>query len=195
MFSGSVLHLKRVGFALLAMLPGPALWAPPAQADLRVCNETGNPIMVSFGYRAERGWQSEGWWEASPSGGCAIVYNGDLEKTYYYLYAVDDIGGGSWDGDNYMCTQDESYTISGVEDCLARGYERTGFFEVNVEGRTDWTVNLTDPNPGAPEALGTDDPGAALEEGPPGADGPGDDLPADDLPLEGAIPPQETVTP
>ena len=58
---------------------------------------------------------------------------------------ADDIGGGAWDGTNFMCTRDESFTIFGVEDCLARGYERTGFFEVDTQNRTDWTLQLTDP--------------------------------------------------
>jgi len=44
-----------------------------------------------------------------------------------------------------MCTRDESFTIFGVEDCLARGYERTGFFEVDTQNKPDWTLQLTDP--------------------------------------------------
>ncbi|RDE08036.1 DUF1036 domain-containing protein [Pelagibacterium lacus] len=117
----------------------------PAQADLRICNETQNTISIAFGYRAESGWQSEGWWVAGPEA-CAIVYQGDLKSRYYYLYAVDDMAGGAWDGSVYMCTQDASFTIFGVEDCLARGYERTGFFEIDVQNRTDWTMQLTEAN-------------------------------------------------
>ena len=98
----------------------------------------------ALGYRAEKGWQSEGWWVA-PSGKCAVVYQGDLHSRFFYLYVADDIGGGAWDGTNFMCTRDESFTIFGVEDCLARGYERTGFFEVDTQNRTDWTLQLTDP--------------------------------------------------
>lgn len=90
--------------------------------DFRVCNETSNRVSVAFGYRADKGWQSEGWWVAEP-GVCVTVYRGDLgTRRYYYLYAADDIGGGAWDGNVYMCTRDESFTIFGVEDCLARGY-------------------------------------------------------------------------
>lgn len=119
--------------------------APSALADLRVCNATTNPISVSLGYRAERGWQSEGWWIAPPSD-CAVVYQGDLNARYYYLFAADDLSGGSWDGNVFMCTQDESFTIFGVEDCLARGYERTGFFEVDTSEQQNWTVQLTETN-------------------------------------------------
>ena len=91
-----------------------------------------------------KGWQSEGWWVA-PAGNCAIVYQGDLTSRFFYLYVADDIGGGAWDGDRFMCTRDETFTIFGIEDCLARGYERTGFFEVDTQNRTDWTLQLKDP--------------------------------------------------
>src|SRR5690606_30975250 len=81
----------------------------------------------------------------APANGCAVVYQGDLSSRFFYLYVADDIGGGAWDGDRFMCTRDESFTIFGVEDCLARGYERTGFFEVDTQNRTDWTLQLRDP--------------------------------------------------
>lgn len=114
-----------------------------AKADLRVCNQIGKPISIALGYRAERGWQSEGWWVAAPDT-CAIVFEGDLNSRFYYLFAADDIAGGTWDGTVFMCTRDETFTIFGVEDCLARGYERTGFFEIDTENRSDWTIQLTE---------------------------------------------------
>ena len=145
--------------ALLAAL----VFAAPARADLRVCNQSLNQVSVALGYRADKGWQSEGWWVAPPKQ-CAVVYQGDLHSRFVYLYVADDIGGGAWDGTVFMCTRDESFTIFGVEDCLARGYERTGFFEVDTQNRTDWTLQLTDAanndttSPGAGE--GTDAEGS-----------------------------------
>jgi uncharacterized membrane protein len=133
-----------------AQEPAPAA-APEANvADsegdgtLRVCNQTANPVSIALGYRAERGWQSEGWWVAGPSE-CKTVYSGSVEtRRFYYIYAADDIGGGSWDGSHFMCTRDETFTIFGVEDCLARGYERTGFFEIDTQNRSSWMLQLTD---------------------------------------------------
>lgn len=125
--------------ASVAMLPG------EARADLKICNQTQNTVSIAFGYRASAGWQSEGWWVAGP-GACANVYQSALTARYYYLHAVDDFGGGAWDGTVYMCTQDASFTIFGVEDCLARGYERTGFFELDTGDNTEWTVQLTETN-------------------------------------------------
>lgn len=115
--------------------------AGAAYADLRVCNQSTNPVSVALGYRSESGWKSEGWWIAAPDD-CTTVYLGNLDARYYYLFAADDISGGSWDGDVFMCSQNESFTIFGVEDCLARGYERTGFFEIDTDDNMSWTVQL-----------------------------------------------------
>lgn len=163
MTQGSPLHRFRLGLTILPLLAGGFFLAPvaPAYADLRICNETANILSVALGYRAERGWMSEGWWQ-TPPGDCRTLYQGDLQRRFYYLYAVDDIGGGAWDGQVFMCTRDETFTIFGVEDCLARGYERTGFFEIDTQNRTDWTLQLTE-SAGAPNVVGPD-AGEDLEE-------------------------------
>jgi len=162
-------HLSRIrlGLALLVMLAGSALFSiTPAYADLRVCNQTTDPVSIALGYRATSGWQSEGWWVAAPAQ-CATVFQGNLNSRFFYLFAADDIGGGAWDGNVYMCTRDDSFAIFGVEDCLARGYERTGFFEVDTQNKTDWTLQLTDPAANA-GASGTDSPTGP--DNPPGPD-------------------------
>ena len=160
------------------------------EGEFRVCNETANKVSIAFGYRADKGWQSEGWWVADPTV-CVTVYRGDLEsRRYYYLYAADDISGGAWDGDVYMCTRDETFTIFGVEDCLARASERTGFFEVDTHNKSNWTLQLTEG-----EAVGGEGP--ASEDAVPlegdlpaqnAPDGGGDDQPADDTPEDEGAP-------
>ena len=45
-------------------------------------------------------------------------------------------------GQAVMCTRDKEFTIRGIGDCLARGYGRTGLFEVDT-GRA-WAVQLTE---------------------------------------------------
>ena len=47
-------------------------------------------------------------------------------------------------GQAVMCTGDKEFTIRGIGDCLARGYDRTGFFEVDTGGQRAWTVQLTE---------------------------------------------------
>ncbi len=159
--------------------------AETGEGSFRVCNETGNKVSVAFGYRAEKGWQSEGWWVAEPDN-CVTIYRGDLEaRRYYYVYAADDVSGGAWDGSVFMCTRDETFTIFGVEDCLARGYERTGFFEVDTDNRSDWTLQLTDGEVVGSEA-GPSDETLPLEGDLP-TDG-GDQPPADDTPTDEGAP-------
>lgn len=160
-----------------ANAPAPVADAESEEGSLRVCNQTANPVSIALGYRAERGWQSEGWWIAAP-GECKDIYNGKLDARYYYVFAADDIGGGSWDGDVFMCTRDETFTIFGVEDCLARGYERTGFFEVDTQNRSNWMLQLTD---GA--VLGAEPVDGVEEDVPLEGDleaGSGDEQPAND---------------
>ncbi|WP_449508780.1 DUF1036 domain-containing protein [Devosia sp.] len=160
------------------MLANLAFLATPAMADLRICNETANLVSVALGYRAERGWMSEGWWQAGP-GDCRVLYQGDLQRRFYYIFAADDVAGGAWDGAVFMCTRDETFTIFGVEDCLARGYERTGFFEIDTQNRSDWTMQLTE-NAAGPSVVGPDGP-EDLED-PTFLVDPGDaDAPQDDI--------------
>lgn len=187
MTPGYPLRLFRLVLVLAGTLCMSALFASaPARADLRICNQTANPVSIALGYRAGRGWQSEGWWVAPPTE-CATVFEGDLSSRYYYLFIADDIGGGSWDGDVTMCTRDETFTISGVEDCLARGYEPAGFFEVDTENRQDWTLQLTDGAPGegdVPDADGIPLDGVAPDTAP--------DTPSGD---DEDVPPEEPVEP
>jgi uncharacterized membrane protein len=153
---GARLSQIRLGLALIVLLLGGwVISIVPAYADLRVCNQTADPISIAMGYRADRGWESEGWWVAAPSQ-CATVFQGSLNSRFYYLFAADDIGGGAWAGSVYMCTRDDTFTIFGIEDCLARGYERTGFFEVDTQNKTDWTLQLNDPAANAQDTNGTD---------------------------------------
>jgi uncharacterized membrane protein len=170
--------------------PGETEANDDSQGEFRVCNETGSKISVAFGYRAEKGWQSEGWWVADPTA-CVTVYHGDLEsRRYYYIYAADDISGGAWDGDVYMCTRDETFTIFGVEDCLARGYERTGFFEVDTHNKSNWTLQLTEGDMVGGEGP-ADEEAVPLEGDLPTQDAPadgGDDQSGDDIPIEEGAP-------
>ncbi len=139
--------------------PAPEAETPSAETgegSLRVCNETSNEVSIALGYKAPRGWQSEGWWVAA-GGECKTIYSGELDARYYYIFAADDTGGGAWDGTNFMCTRDETFTIFGVEDCLARGYERTGFFEVDTQSKSDWTLQLTEGEVVGGDAEATDE--------------------------------------
>ena len=135
---------RRLAGALLLALAGSALTAGAARADLRMCNQTGSRIGISLGYRDPQGWITEGWWNLTPKV-CETLLKGALAARYYYVFAVDYDRGGDWSGRSLMCTRDREFTIRGVEDCLARGYDRNGFFEVDTGEQKSWTIQLTDP--------------------------------------------------
>jgi uncharacterized membrane protein len=117
--------------------------ALPAWADFRLCNNTGSRVGVAIGYKDAEGWTTEGWWNISPRS-CDTLLRGALVARYYYIYAVDYDRGGEWSGRAFMCSRDKEFTIRGTDNCLARGYDRTGFFEVDTGEQRSWTVQLTD---------------------------------------------------
>lgn len=120
-----------------------------AQADFRLCNNTGSRVGIAVGYKGNDGWTTEGWWNLS-SRTCETILRGPLSSRFYYVYAVDYDRGGEWSGKAYMCTRDKEFTIRGVSDCLARGFDRTGFFEVDTIEQRAWTVQLTESTEQAP---------------------------------------------
>ena len=132
--------------AALALL----LAGTPASADLRLCNMTSGRIGIALGYRDAQGWLTEGWWTLKAKE-CQIVLKGPLASRFYYVYAVDDRGE-AWSGRSFMCTREREFTIRGTEDCLARGFDRNGFFEVDTQQANDWTIRLTDPSEGGAKA-------------------------------------------
>ena len=115
-----------------------------ATGGLRLCNRTISRVGVAIGYNDNRQWTTEGWWNVD-AGTCETLVPGPLVSRFYYIYAVDYDEGGVWGGEAAMCTRDKMFTIHGIEDCVARGYERTGFFEVDTGEQRSWTVQLTEP--------------------------------------------------
>jgi uncharacterized membrane protein len=133
---GMTARLLLCGFLLAAFVGS-------AMADFRLCNKTSSRIGVAVGYKDTDGWTTEGWWNL-PAGHCETLLRGGLVARFYYIYAVDYDRGGEWSGRAFMCTRDKEFTIRGTDDCLARGFERAGFFEVDTGEQRSWTVHLTD---------------------------------------------------
>lgn len=115
----------------------------PAEADFRLCNRSSSRVGIALGYKDGDSWSTEGWWNLAPRS-CETLLRGDLLARFYYVYAVDYDQGGEWAGKAVMCTRDKEFTIRGIENCLARGFDRTGFFEVDTHEQKSWTVQLTD---------------------------------------------------
>jgi uncharacterized membrane protein len=145
--------------------------AQPAAADFRVCNNTASRVGIAIGYKDKDGWATEGWWNLPSRSGCEVVLRGTLASRYYYIYAVDYDRGGEWSGQAFMCTRDKEFLIRGIGDCLAHGYDRTGFFEVDTGEQSDWTVQLTETSESKPNTPAMQGPG-------PGRQGPAQPLTA-----------------
>jgi uncharacterized membrane protein len=156
------------------------LWNSPAAADFRLCNNTSSRVGIALGYKDADGWTTEGWWNVS-SRACETLLRGTLVARFYYIYALDYDRGGEWSGQAFMCSRDKEFTIKGTENCLARGFDRTGFFEVDTGEQRAWTVQLTESTetpsqrvPGIPGTVGPGGPGGlpGMPGGaPPGASG------------------------
>jgi uncharacterized membrane protein len=136
----------------------------PAAADFRVCNNTASRVGVAIGYKDKDGWATEGWWNLPSRSGCEVVLRGTLASRDYDR-------GGEWSGQAFMCTRDKEFLIRGIGDCLAHGYDRTGFFEVDTGEQSDWTVQLTETGESKPSGPATQGPG-------PGRPGPAQPLTA-----------------
>lgn len=117
--------------------------ATSARADFRVCNGTQSLVGVGIGYRAQAGWVTEGWWHIEAST-CKTLIEGPLSSRFYYLYAEDAERGGRWDGPITMCVAEREFKVAGVNDCLARGFQRAGFQEYDTGEQASWMVQLTD---------------------------------------------------
>jgi uncharacterized membrane protein len=141
---------SRILLGALLIAGAGVLHATPAAADFRLCNNTGSRVGVAIGYKDSDQWTTEGWWNLSART-CETILRGPLVARYYYIYAVDYDRGGEWAGRAFMCTRDKEFTIRGTEDCLARGYDRTGFFEVDTGEQPSWTVQLTESADQAPQ--------------------------------------------
>jgi uncharacterized membrane protein len=111
---------------------------------LRHCNKTPSRVGVAIGYKEGERWTTEGWWNIAAST-CETLMAGPLVSRFYYIYALDYDQGGVWGGKAMLCTRDRMFTIHGIEDCVARGFDRSGFFEVDTGEQPSWTVQLTEP--------------------------------------------------
>jgi uncharacterized membrane protein len=156
----NLLSARAIGPMPMLAFAALCLWTSPAAADFRLCNNTSSRVGIALGYKDADGWTTEGWWNVS-SRACETLLRGTLVARFYYIYALDYDRGGEWSGQAFMCSRDKEFTIKGTENCLARGFDRTGFFEVDTGEQRAWTVQLTESSeqpaqrvPGIPGTVG-----------------------------------------
>lgn len=146
----TLLSFSQYSIQVVAVAGGVAVFPmDEARADLRLCNKTESKISVAIGYKGEQGWRTEGWWnftQGEDANTCEVLLEGPLRSRFYYVYAIDITKGGEWGGEAKLCTFLKEFTIDGIKDCIPRGYEQTGFFEVDTGKQETWTIQLTDPS-------------------------------------------------
>ena len=116
--------------------------AVPAQAAFNVCNKSSLPVRVALGRFDGTNWTSQGWWSIQPKT-CAGLLTGPLEARYYYLYATDGAAG-TWEGRRHFCVAPQAkFLAPGRADCIKRGFDSRGFFEVDTGKAPDWTQSFS----------------------------------------------------
>src|ERR1700722_464281 len=115
----------------------------PAQAAFTVCNKTAHPARVALGRFDGSAWISRGWWTIAAKA-CDSLLPGPLDARFYYLYATDG-GSGSWGGARGFCVaQSDKFEIAGRADCVGRGFDSKGFFEIDTGQASNYTQSLSD---------------------------------------------------
>ncbi len=121
------------------------LGAQPAFAKLELCNATASRVGIALGYRDKKGWATEGWWNIA-SQTCETILRDRLPSQFIYVYAVDYDRGGEWTGKEFMCVSNKSFWIRGAKNCVDRGHQRVGFFEIDTGKSSQWVIRLTAPD-------------------------------------------------
>jgi len=134
--------VSRIVFPLALFLAF-AAGTGPAAAGFNVCNQTEHPASLAFGFFDGEEWSSQGWWRVD-AGSCTEISRTPLTARYYYLYAMHEEIGGSWNGNRSFCVGTQRFRIRGRSDCLARGFDRKRFYQVDTRDETDWTETLSD---------------------------------------------------
>ena len=138
---------------LLAAFVITAGFAGQAVAGFDVCNKSARSVSVALGYHdKEHGWLSTGWWNIDPRK-CESLLTGELNNTFYYVYAEDDHDG-VWQAHKgqeggYFCMKSGKFTFhnddfetKGAIDCEGNGAKTKQFTAVNTKDHTDFEYNL-----------------------------------------------------
>ena len=134
--------------------------APPAYAELRICNQTLNLYNVAVGYFTGAGchqsptdeatchMQTEGWWNL-PASGCVPLIKYELEDSFYYVFATDIYGDDAVTGETELCVKlNHKFEIkttfaeisAKTPGCWQKGYQQVKFKEIDTHNAKDWTV-------------------------------------------------------
>jgi uncharacterized membrane protein len=113
----------------------------PAEAQLRVCNNTNENISIAVAYKTAQtdGFASKGWFNAD-AGECSVVIGGPLQYRYYYIHA--DGAASTWAGDYSACTAESKFNYSGGANCASSGFGTDRFFRVDTGDSSEYRLTL-----------------------------------------------------
>ncbi len=122
-----------------------------ADRGLILCNKTANLVWAASGELVDGQFTSRGWLRVAPQK-CAQAINHNLSDRFYFYYAEAVTEDGApymqagrqkkWSGDFDMCVKSIRFSISGHEDCRARGYETAKFVKIDTSAASKWLINL-----------------------------------------------------
>lgn len=130
------------GLGWLAPVVVAALFASPAKAELRLCNQSFDVLNVAMAEPEGQGFATSGWWRVAPNQ-CATLRRDALQSRYYYVFAADVFGNEVLAGAIPMCVAPRRFRVEGQQDCLLRGYLDARFAEVDTKDQPNWTVFVT----------------------------------------------------
>lgn len=124
--------------------------AAPAEASVRLCNETSYVLQVSAAYQQGVANKTEGWINIVP-GDCETALEGMPDGAQAFVYAKSDAAhagpGLVFDGSERFCVgaENKRFTVEGRRDCRRRGYGEADLTPV-ASSNTRPTVTFTEKN-------------------------------------------------
>lgn len=145
-FLRTIGHLRAVaGFCLVAGLGLGA--AGPAEASLKLCNETSYMLEAAIAHKPGSKWRVEGWWSIQP-GTCATAIKENLRDREYFTFArsiTGHVGGRkAWGGRFSFCTGNGTFSLDNPPNCEQSGLQLLGFSRIETGGAKNWTNTFSE---------------------------------------------------
>jgi uncharacterized membrane protein len=119
-----------------------------ASSGLTFCNRTQDIVWSALAMDSQNKKQSQGWWRLQP-GQCEKVIKDRLSDRFIYAFAAAEKGEGpeqTWGGTVQFCTRDSMFQIEDANDCAGRGFQSTGFLQIDTGGRPGITFEFAPRN-------------------------------------------------
>jgi uncharacterized membrane protein len=114
-----------------------------ATLGLTFCNRTQDVVWAALARETQGKKVSQGWWKLQ-AGQCEKVIRDRLTDRFFYAFA--EHAGESpqqpWHGESYFCTRKHVFEIEGAEDCQGRGFDKTGFLQIDTGGNPSVTFEF-----------------------------------------------------